>query len=305
VDLDGDGIPDILSGFFPGELYLFRGLGRGHFAPRETITDKGAKPINVGGASTAFAADWDGDGKLDLLVGTIEGKVFLIPNEGTNRRCRFGTPRRIEAEGRPIEREEGDVHPVLADWDRDGKPGLVLGTGDGSVLWYRNVGSRTAPRLAAPRVLVAASPAATKPGVPLAEGQWGIRAKVCVTDWDGDGWPDLLVGDYSCERGAPARGTARDPAEEQKAAREWQRLSAAFLDAQQDLLALEEPPARETASQRQARETEVAQRRAQVARLQKEVARAQRWLEMSQPTTRTHGHVWLFLRRPPGDPATP
>jgi hypothetical protein len=305
VDLDGDGIPDVISGSFPGELYLFRGLGHGRFAPRETIKDREGNAINVGGASTVFAADWDGDGRLDLIVGTIDGKVFLVPNEGAAGHPRFGTPRRLEADGRPIERPEGDVHPVAADWDRDGKPGLVVGTGDGSVLWYRNVGSRTAPRLAAPRVLVPASQAARQPGVPLQEGQWGIRAKVCVTDWNGDGWPDLLLGDYAYVSGTRAGRTEGDPAEAQKAEREWQRTSAAYLDALQDLQALEGPPPRETPGQGQVPAKQLRLRRERVQRAQRELAKAQQWLEMERPSTQTHGHVWLFLRRPPQARAKP
>jgi hypothetical protein len=303
VDLDGDGIADIISGSFPGELYLFRGLGHGRFAPRQTIKGGDGQAINVGGASTAFAADWDGDGKFDLIVGTIDGKVILIPNESKTKGYRFGTPRQLEADGKPIELLEGDIHPVAADWDRDGKVDLVVGTGSGSVLWYRNIGSRATPRLAAPQVLVADSPAATKAGVPLKDGQWGIRAKICMTDWNGDGWPDLLLGDYSYVTGAKTQRTDVDSAEAQKAEREWKRLSAAYLDAQQDLQTAEEPPAQETAAQKEARLKELGARRTRIEQLQRDLARAQRWLEMDQPSTQTHGYVWLFLRRPPQGPA--
>jgi hypothetical protein len=299
VDLDGDGIPDVISGSFPGELYLFRGLGQCRFAGRQTIKDRDGQPINVGGASTAFAADWDGDGKLDLIVGTIDGKVFLIPNESQGRGYRFGRPRQLEADGKPIERLEGDVHPVAADWDRDGKLDLLVGTGSGSVLWFRNVGSRTAPRLAAPQVLVADSPAAKKPGVPLKEGQWGIRAKICVTDWNGDGWPDLLLGDYSYVIGTRTQRPDVVSVEGQKAEKEWQRLTAAYLDANQDLQALAEPPAVETDLQKQARTKEVKVRQARLEQVQRDLARAQQWLEMDRPSTQTHGYVWLFLRQPP------
>jgi hypothetical protein len=305
VDLDGEGIGDLISGSFPGELYLFRGLGQGRFAPRQTIKDRDGKAINVGGASTVFAVDWDGAGKLDLLVGTIEGKVFLIPNEGTARQYRFGPPRQLQAAGQPIELAEGDVHPVAADWDRAGKLDLLVGTGSGRVLWSRNVGSRTAPRLAAPQVLVSASPAAAKGGLAVQEGQRGIRAKICVTDWDGDGWPDLLLGDYSYVRGSGVQRAAVDHAEEQKAARQWQRLTGAYLDAQQDLQALEEPPAQETASHKQAREKQVELCRAQLARLERELSKTEQWLQMCQPQAQAHGHVWLFLRRPPRGAAKP
>ena len=46
MDFDGDGILDLVSGSYdPGELYLFRGLGKGQFAAREVIRDRSGKPI--------------------------------------------------------------------------------------------------------------------------------------------------------------------------------------------------------------------------------------------------------------------
>ena len=46
MDLDGDGKLDLISGSYdPGDLYLFRGLGRGKFAAREVIRDKSGKPV--------------------------------------------------------------------------------------------------------------------------------------------------------------------------------------------------------------------------------------------------------------------
>eukprot|EP00959_Pyramimonas_sp_CCMP1952_P276171 5772870-Pyramimonas_sp.AAC.1 len=35
------------------------------------------------------AADWDGDGRVDLVVGNAEGRVLLLRNVGTNRDPRF------------------------------------------------------------------------------------------------------------------------------------------------------------------------------------------------------------------------
>jgi hypothetical protein len=90
VDLDGDGIGDMISGSWPGELCLFRGLGKGKFAARQTLKDRDGKVINLGRASTVSAADWLGSGKLDLLVGDIEGDVYRLPNEGTTQKPVLG-----------------------------------------------------------------------------------------------------------------------------------------------------------------------------------------------------------------------
>ena len=49
VDLDGDGHIDVLSGSWPGELFLFRGQPEHTFRPPEMIKDKDGEIINIGG----------------------------------------------------------------------------------------------------------------------------------------------------------------------------------------------------------------------------------------------------------------
>ena len=144
MDLDGDGVSDVLSGSWPGELYFFKGLGKGKYSPPDVLKDKDGKVIKVGSASTVFAADWRGTGRLDLLVGCIDGFVWLVPNEGARGKPAYGKPVKLKAADKEIRVPHGDSHPVAADWQGDGKPGLVVGCGDGSVLWFRNEGPRTA-----------------------------------------------------------------------------------------------------------------------------------------------------------------
>jgi hypothetical protein len=296
VDLDGDGHTDVISGSWPGELYLFRGEGKGKFAKGVTIDDHDGKPINVGRASTVFAADWSGRGRLDLVVGTIDGSVYLVPNEGTAKKYAFGKPRKLESDGKPIAVPHGDAHPVVADWDRDGKLDLIVGTGAGSVLWYRNLGTNQQPKLAAAQTLVSESQAQ---GAAEKGGQRGMRAKVCVTDWNGDGWPDLLVGDFSLSQEQAPKLTDADKAAVEKARERWSKLLQEYSKAAQEVQRLARPPDGETAEAKQEREKTLRTKQEQSAKLQKEFTEVQAMMTKGQPRYDYHGHVWLFLRKPP------
>jgi hypothetical protein len=299
VDLDGDGQTDVISGSWPGELYLFRGQGQGKFAAGETIKDRDGKAINIGRASTVFAADWLGTGKLDLIVGTIDGTVFLIPNEGTAKKYAFGKPQKLEADGKPIQVPHGDAHPVAADWDRDGKLDLVVGTGAGSVLWYRNTGTRTEPKLAAAKTLVAESPMSRGDGTAPKQMHCGMRAKICVTDWNGDGWPDLLVGDFGMTQGEPPKVTDADKAAAEKARERWSKLVQEYVRASEEVQLLTKAPPGETAEAKKEREREQKTQQEKFQKLQKEVEEVRAVMMKAQPRFEYHGHVWLFLRKPP------
>ncbi|MFC1543701.1 FG-GAP repeat domain-containing protein [Gemmatimonadota bacterium] len=203
MDLDGDGIRDIISGSYPGELYLIAGRPEGGFRAPVVIADRDGDPIRLSSASVPFAVDWDRDGDLDLAVGDIRGRVHFVRNESGDGSLSLGGDELVEAEGEQIACGQGDAGPVVADWDGDGTLDLILGTGEGSVLLYRNTVRQGPPRLLAPTVLV--PPSSLKPGnEPSSDASPapGIRAKVCVDDWNGDGRLDLIVGDFGVTRKA-------------------------------------------------------------------------------------------------------
>jgi hypothetical protein len=200
VDLFQTGRRDILSGSFPGEIYLFNQKPNRTYASPVKLKDKNGKVINVGRASAVALGDWRVKGTLDLVVGNIDGKVFLLPNEGTPSQPAFGSPQRLEAAGQAVMAAGGDAGPCLADWDGDGRLDLLLGSGAGSVVWYRNIGSTSEPRLAAPVTLVEAPPGEPISDNPTRPTRSGMRTKVAVADWNHDGRPDLLVGDVTWVR---------------------------------------------------------------------------------------------------------
>jgi hypothetical protein len=304
VDLDGDGIGDILSGSYEGDLYFFKGKGQGQFSAPVKLQRDG-KPINLGASSTVFAVDWRGTGRLDLLVGNMRGDLYLLPNDGTNAKPAYGAPRKLEAGGRPIQGpHHGDSQPIAADWDGDGLLDLIVGWGDGSVVWYRNVGSRTAPKLAKGFTLVPAAPPpnydANAP--PSRDTKPGVRAKVCVVDWNGDGRLDLLVGDFGGIYGTRPSLSEHDQKIEQEANRKMQELQEQMQPFYDEYAKRLKAPAKGDNSAQARRER---QQKAQEVLNQKEFQALQNETQLVTKTVRKirrstqyQGHVWLYLRKP-------
>lgn len=300
MDLDQDGRRDVLSGSWPGEIHLFRGLEDGTLAAPATIRGPDEKPLKTDSASVAFAYDWDGDGKLDLVLGNIKGEVFVARNATTEAGLAFAAPERLEADGQPL-RVQGDSGPCVADWDGDGKADLLVGSGDGAVLWYHNVGEARAPRLAAGVELVAPAsrPRDASQGSE-APSPCGMRTKVAVADWNGDGRPDLLVGDFRSVRG---EAPELDETQQAEKARLEQESEAARERLTSEIGRIREAAAEElegaTPEAIQARMVELLDGDADVKAAQEALKGIFEKLRAFQAQTTFHGHVHAFLRAAP------
>ena len=142
IDLDLDGLNDLVMLDHEGFLSFFRRSRDGdqlHLAPGERIfQDSSGQPLqlNAGvagrsGRRKLCFADWDGDGRLDLLVNSTS--INLLRNVSTKER-----PWAFHDEGLVDEtRLAGHTtSPTTVDWDHDGRPDLVIGAEDGH-LYYR------------------------------------------------------------------------------------------------------------------------------------------------------------------------
>jgi hypothetical protein len=124
VDLDRDGRKDllvaVLGNRFPtddkvGRVVWLRGEGDGRFTPR-TLAD------GLGRVADVQAADFDGDGDLDLVAAVFGnltvGRVLYLENRTTD-------PSRPEFVPATLDERDGTINVPVADLNGDGRPDFV------------------------------------------------------------------------------------------------------------------------------------------------------------------------------------
>ena len=104
----------------------------------------------TGGSTAPAAADVDGDGDLDLVVGSSHTKLHYFVNRGTAEAPVFFGESEPASED-PFSSISPGEHaaPALADIDGDGDMDLVVGNYDGKLNYMENTGTSTAPAFVA------------------------------------------------------------------------------------------------------------------------------------------------------------
>ncbi len=221
VDLDGDGILDIVTGTYMetravsddgmawedlGEIQFLKGKGNGQYEVPRSFEGPSGTPILIDAFATVSPVHWDNDGIWDLVVSTRETGDPLRVYLG-KKGLKLSAPTTVQTAGTAFARGLGVgklqwASIQMVDWNGDGTPDLLAGNADGGVYVYP--GSRNTQgvlSLGAGQTLV--EPLAPETDLKLTGAPYalpttprsGFQAAVYATDWNGDGKLDLLVGD--------------------------------------------------------------------------------------------------------------
>ena len=181
ADLDGDSRIDL---FVPhrdgGQNLIFWNDGAGRFTAAGTPVGPAASRIRA-----AVAADLNGDGVRDLIVGDEKDGLFLYAGAGHRS---FEKPVTLDA-------STGAPYSLgVADLNRDGRPDIVVGRQEAVGSVFFNEGGR--------------QPVFSKAS--WNDGKGSVYG-VAIADLDGDGWPDIAAARSDAPNGIWFSGPAAKP----------------------------------------------------------------------------------------------
>jgi hypothetical protein len=195
ADINGDGLPDLVTA---DPLGIIRAYINSGTKSEPKFTNCEVIPVFLsrrGGSDAGMVPrinlfDWGRKGVLDLVVGNYSGEVCFLPNVGTAAAPDFRQPDDISKALLATNsggRLWGNLFaPVACDWNNDGKTDLLLGDGGYSanaVHLLLNKSASSRPEFN------------ENDRYYLAYGDGREHLVPTLADFNGDGYPDVLVAD--------------------------------------------------------------------------------------------------------------
>lgn len=152
---------------------------------RQVLLEDGS-PLSTYGAPSPNYVDWNGNGKMDFICGEFLDRLYFFENIGTREEPVYAPGRFLEVDGETLHLELQMLQVVVVDFTGNGRLDIVVGKEDGRVVLIENKGQGEdgMPVLAEP---VYFRQRAENVKV-------GALATPAVYDWNGNGYPDLIVG---------------------------------------------------------------------------------------------------------------
>lgn len=147
----------------------------------------GDKILETYGAPGVNIADFNGDGKPELICGEFLDKLTWYNNSGSKTAPKFEVGKYLlDEKGAVIRLHVEMITPVAVDFDGDGHMDLLVGDEDGRVAFVRNTGK------VKKRMPVFQSPVYLKQKADNVK--FGALTTPVSVDWDGDGNEDIISG---------------------------------------------------------------------------------------------------------------
>lgn len=183
-DLDGDDDPDMILGIAnlvdSNCLRLLINSGDSTSPVFEEVSLNYIDQIDVGSDAIPAFGDLDADGDLDMLVGSLDGRLLFYRNTGSVSSPAF---ERESDRFAGITGAGFNLAPELRDVDADGDLDLLIGNLSGRIQYWQNIGS--------PQQFVASQVSVQYAGIKVDQ-----VATVRTADLNDDGLFDLVIGEW-------------------------------------------------------------------------------------------------------------
>lgn len=198
VDVNNDGKQDLvvstnnLTGARnKAQIWYYQNTGTANVPVFTYMTNNflSDQTIDEGGRFAPALFDYDRDGKNDLLAGTYgnwdqslnaKDRLVLFKNMGTNDQPVF---KQTDSNYLRVDSMKlSAIKPTVGDLDRDGKPDILLGLGNGTMVYFKNTSSASGPSSFAAPVRDFANINVFSFNSP------------CIYDMNFDGKNDLIIG---------------------------------------------------------------------------------------------------------------